>query len=137
KPKTLADKLGYVELAIEGKLLDPTDPDLKETLLTMLGLSELDAKDHVHVEKAERDLDKAKRGEMPPITNPFIKWDVHLRLFTEYTLSEEFEEQPPLLQQFILNLCQLFNMKLTEVAANAAMGQLAQAQLGAAGGSQP
>jgi hypothetical protein len=42
-----------------------------------------------------------------------------------------------MLQQFILNLCQLFNMKITEVAANAAMGQLAQAQLGAAGGSQP
>jgi hypothetical protein len=137
KPKTLTDKLGYIEMAIQGKLLDPDDPDLKETLLTMFGLSELDAKDHVHVEKAERDLDKAKRGELPPITNPFIKWDVHLRIFTEYTLSEEFEELPPMLQQFILNLCQLFNMKITEVAANAAMGQLAQAQLGAAGGSQP
>lgn len=137
KPKTLADKLGYIQMAIEGKLIDPTDPDLKETLLTMFGMSELDAKDHVHVEKAERDLDKAKRGEMPPITNPFIKWDVHLRIFTEYTLTEEFEDQQPMLQQFILNLCQLFNMKLTEIAANAAMGQLAQAQLGAAGGSQP
>jgi hypothetical protein len=137
KPKTLSDKLGYIQMAIEGKLLDPTDPDLKETLLTMFGMSELDAKDHVHVEKAERDLDKAKRGEMPPLANPFIKWDVHLRLFTEYTLSEEFEEQPLQLQQFLLNLCALINQKVQEIAANAAMGQIAQAQMGAAGGSQP
>jgi hypothetical protein len=137
KPKLLSEKIGFIQLGIEGKLLDPTDPALRETLLTMLGLGELDARDHVHVEKAERDLDKAKRGEMPPLANPFIKWDVHLRFFTEYTLSEEFEEQTPDIQNFIMNICQQLNEKIQEVAANAAMGQVAQAQLGAAGGSQP
>lgn len=137
KPKLLSDKIGFIQMGIEGKLLDPTDPDLKESILGMLGLSELDAKDHVHVEKAERDLDKAKRGEEPLLSNPFIKWDVHLRMFTEYTLSEEFEESPPEIQQFILGICDFLNTQINKVAATAALGQVAQAQLGAAGGSQP
>jgi hypothetical protein len=137
KPKLLSEKLSYIQMAIEGKLLDPTDQDVKETLLTMTGLSELDAKDHIHVQKAERDLDKARRGEQPMLDNPFIKWDIHLRHFTEYTLTEEFEDQAPDVQQHMFQLCDFLNEKMNAVAASVAMGQMAQAQLGATGGSQP
>ena len=141
KPKLLSEKLGFIQMAVEGKLLDPTDQDLKIELLRMFGLDNLDPKDKVHVDKALRDLDKAKRGDPSVMAswmaNPYIKWDVLFRYFSEYTLSEEFEEQDPQIQASIMALAQMLNQKVTEVAANAAMGQMATAAMGAQGGSQP
>lgn len=139
KPKSYSEKVGLVQMFLEGKLLDPTDPTVKQELLSMAGLENLDAADQVHVDKALRDLDRAKRGEdiTPYLQNPAIKWDVEARFFTEYSLTEEFENLDPQIQQKIMMICDFLHLKLQEIQDQVNQTAIATAALGAAGGSAP
>jgi hypothetical protein len=69
-------------------------------------MDDVDMVDHLQILKAERDLDAVIAGQMPAI-NPYISIPIFLPIFTKYTLTEEFEEQPPDVQQRVLMACQM------------------------------
>lgn len=133
KPKLMSEKLSYIQMALEGKLIDPADQEVKKTLFAMFGLSALDPADKLHYDKAERDLDKVRRGEVPYMSD-YVKWDVELKVATEYILTEEFENEAPDVQQRILMFAQQLNLQMSELAQSAAIGQMATQAL-AGGGS--
>jgi hypothetical protein len=139
KPKSWSEKVGMLQMMIEGKVLDGTDPAVRQELLSFTGLEKFDQADQIHVDKALRDLDRAKRGEdiTPFLQNPAIKWDVEARFFTEYTLTEDFENDEPPIQAHIMQVCDFLQQKLQAIADAAAQQQIAQAMLGSMGGSQP
>jgi hypothetical protein len=72
------------------------------------------------LQKAERDLDKLKRG-IQPMESPFEKWDIPLKVCAEYTLTEEFEEMPDNIRNGILMYTQYLSEKL-QVANGAQLG---------------
>lgn len=137
KPRSMSEKVGYLQMMIEGKILDGTDPAVRQELLQMAGLEKFDQADQIHVDKAQRDLDRSKRGEdvMPFLQNPAIKWDVEAQYYTEYTLTEEFENLDPAIQAGIMQVCDFLHNKLQEIAMEVAKQQLGQAALGSIGGS--
>ncbi len=105
-------------MLLQGGLVEPTDQATREYVLDMTGLDNINLSDHLQYVKAERDLDHVKRGENP-IFSPYAKWDVFLKTFADYTLTEEFEQQSPEIQQQILDMTEFFNQQMTQVKMGA------------------
>jgi hypothetical protein len=120
KPKTQTEKLQVLQLAQQGGYINPQDPQTRDWVLDTLGLNDLDPSDHYQFAKAERDLDKLKRG-IQPMESPFEKWDIPLKVCAEYTLTEEFEEMPDNIRNGILMYTQYLSEKL-QVANGAQLG---------------
>ncbi|HEY2859017.1 MAG TPA: hypothetical protein VGJ21_11415 [Terracidiphilus sp.] len=120
KPKTMTEKLQVLQMAQQGGYVDPKDTSTREYVLNVLGLDELDESDHLQIVKAERDLEKLKRG-IQPMESPFEKWDIPLRVCANFTLTEEFEELPENVRNGILMYAQYISDKLS-VANGAPMG---------------
>lgn len=116
RPKTLEEKMQTVQLLAQGGVIDMADFQNREWIMDTLNANELNMMDHLQVQKAERDLEMLKQGQIPA-PNPNVKWDVPIRLMSEYTLTEEFEELDPQLQQMIQEYVQ--NMRNEQAVANA------------------
>jgi hypothetical protein len=52
-------------------------------------------------DKAERDLELVKQG-IKPQANPYTNWLIHFKIFSDYTLTEEYESSPPDVQAGIM-----------------------------------
>jgi hypothetical protein len=127
RPKTLTEKLQAFQLALEGGLIDPKDPSARDYVLDMLGLQDIDPANHLQEEKAARDLEKLKAG-IQPMTNPFERWEIPLRVTVEYLFTEEFEALPDETRNGILMWAQWLS-EMLQVSRGA--------QLGAAPGVPP
>lgn len=120
KPKTLTEKLQVLQLAQQGGYVDPKDASTRDWVLDALGLQDVDPADHLQYEKAERDLEKVKQG-IQPMESPFEKWDIPLKVFALYTLTEEFEQLPDNTRNGILMYTQYLSEKV-QVAQGAPLG---------------
>lgn len=113
RPKTLTEKTQAVATLIQGGLVDPHDPDVREYILDTMGETELDLIDHLSYVKAERDLEMLKQGTGPAET-PYMHWDIEFRVISEYTLTEEFESLDPNIRAQILLWCQYCQFHLQQ-----------------------
>lgn len=122
RPKTMTEKLQVLQMAQQGGYINPQDSQVREYVLDTLGLDDLDPSDHLQYMKADRDLEKVKGG-IQPMESPFEKWDIPLKVFADYTLTEEFEDLPDNTRHGILMYCQYLSDKL-QVAQGAPMGAM-------------
>jgi hypothetical protein len=124
-PKTLSDKMSAFQTLLEGQLVDPTDVQTRDYVFDTLGMTDLNPSDHYQYLKSERDLEKLKQGQHPSEV-PFEKWDIALKVFSQYTLTEEFEELDPAIQQGIVLYATYISDKLTMIKqTNAGMNPAA------------
>lgn len=101
RPKTLTEKMEvFQELAGQG-MVDKTDPSIRAYITDTLGIQDLDLTDNLQYSKAERDLETCKQGQKPQ-SNPYTNWQIHFKVFSDYTLTEEYEGLSPQLQTGIL-----------------------------------
>lgn len=114
RPKTQSEKLQALQGAAQAGIIDMTDPHTRDYALSAFNLNELNEADHYNYAKADRDLEKLKQGVIPS-ESPFQKWDIYLKLFANYTLTEEFEGLDPAIQSGLLNYAQYCSDKLTAV----------------------
>jgi hypothetical protein len=105
RPKTLTEKMEVFQTLQESGMIDPNDPGNRVYLTDTLGVQDLDLVDNLQYSKAERDLETCKQGEKPQI-NPFNKWPLHFTVFSNYTLTEEYEGLTPVIQAGILGYTQ-------------------------------
>lgn len=117
RPRLIGEKQQAVAAGLEAGLIDPTDSANREYLANLLRLDQVNLVDHLQYAKAERDLEKLKQG-IPPLESPFQKWDIFLKVFANFTLTEEFEKLSPPAQQLILAYTQRMSDQLA--AANPA-----------------
>lgn len=120
RPKTMTEKLQVLQMAQDGGYINPQDSQIREYVLDTLGLDDLNPSDHLQYMKADRDLEKIKQG-IQPMESPFEKWDIPLKVFADYTLTEEFEELPDITRHGILMYTQYLSEKL-QVAQGAQLG---------------
>lgn len=116
RPKTMVEKMEALQMLQQGGYVNPTDSGTREYVIDTLGMNDLDLGDHLQYEKAERDLQKLISG-IQPMESPFEKWDIPLQMFANYTLTEEFEAQPPNIRQGILMYAQYISEKLSAATA--------------------
>jgi hypothetical protein len=135
KPKTLEEKGQTLQILLMGGLLDPTDSQTRDYICSVYGVTEVDLADHLQYVKAGRDLNALKNGEHP-MESPFQKWDIYLKVFSQYTLTEEFEQLDPQIQQGILLYTQYISDKLT-LAGGGMLGGMGAQMAGAMNGGQP
>lgn len=122
RPKTMTEKLQVLQMAQQGGYINPSDTQVREYVLDTLGLNDLDPSDHLQYMKADRDLESVKNG-IQPMESPFEKWDIPLKVFANYTLTEEFEDLPEQTRQGILMWTQYLSEKM-QVANGAPLGAL-------------
>jgi hypothetical protein len=122
RPKTMTEKLEAFQMLVQGGFVNPQDVSAREYLLDTLGLTELDLADHLQFAKAERDLQKLING-IQPMESPFQKWDIYLMIFSQYTLTEEFEALPDANRHGILMYTQYISEKLTVAKGGMLPGQ--------------
>ena len=122
RPKTMTEKLQAYEMLVSGGVVNPQDVEAREYLLDTLGLTDLDDSDHENFAKAERDLQKLING-IQPMESPFQKWDIFLRIFAKYTLTEEFEALPDANRHGLLMYTQYISEKLTVAQGGMLPGQ--------------
>lgn len=101
RPQLPAEKQQAFAQLAAGGMIDPTDSSVREYVADIMNMNEVNMTDHLQYEKAERDLEKLKQGAVPT-ESPFQKWDIFLKVFANFTLTEEFEALNPLIQQGIL-----------------------------------
>lgn len=122
RPKTQEEKEQAFQLLLEGGLIDPTDSQTRDYVISELAnLDNINLTGHLQYLKAERDLDTVLEGQMP-IPNPNIDITIQLKIFTDFTLTEEFEGIDPQAQQMI----GMYIQQLQEVQAQAMAAQVAQ-----------
>lgn len=114
RPKTLTEKLQALQMLQEGGYVNPQDASTREYVIDTLGMNDVDMGDHLQFAKAERDLEKLRQG-IQPMESPFEKWNIPLKIFADYTLTEEFEELPINIRNGILMYTQYLSEKLTAV----------------------
>lgn len=114
RPKTNQEKLQAVQMLIQGGLVNPQDPLVRDFIMNCTGMNELNPSDHHDYVKADRDLEKLKQG-IQPFESPFQKWDIYLKNIADYTKTEEFEEMPPNLQRSILLYAQYLSDKMAAI----------------------
>jgi len=131
RPRLLAEKMELVSMMIQSGLVDPTDPSTRQYIMDFVNLEGLNLADDLQFRKAERDLEKLKRGEMP-FESPFQKWDIFLKFFALYTLTEEFETLDPNIQAMVLAYTEYINLKVTMASMPAP-----SAMMGGAGALPP
>lgn len=111
RPQSLDEKEQMFQMLLEGGLVDPTDPATREYIIDQANLDNVDLIDHLQYKKAERDLDNLIAGNIPAI-NPNINIQIFLKVFSAFTLTEEFEGLQPDAQQRVMMAIQLGQQQL-------------------------
>lgn len=111
RPKTVDEKLSTIQTLLQGGLVNPEDPDVRDYILDSLGESDIDLVDHLAYVKAERDLEQLKQG-VSPYENPYMNWQIEMRIFAQYIQTEEFEDQAQNIKMGILMWAQYCQFKL-------------------------
>jgi hypothetical protein len=119
RPRLIGEKQQAIAAALQAGLVDPTDSATREYLSDLLRLDGVNMVDYLQYQKAERDLEKLKQGLVPSEV-PTQKWDIFLKVFADFTLTEEFEELDPGVQQVVLMYTQRMSDQL---AAASGAGQ--------------
>ncbi len=125
RPQSLEEKEQQFQMLLMGGMVDPTDPTTREYVIDQVNLDNVNLTDHLQYMKAERDLKSLRAGQIPAI-NPFVKIPIFMKVFTDFTLTEEFESDPPEAQQAVMMACQMMQ---EEMAAQAAQAMAAQAAM--------
>jgi hypothetical protein len=136
KPKTHEEKLQAFETAMSMMLINPADPANRQYAFDLFGLDGLVMSDKLQYDKAERDLEKCKRGELPK-DSPYQRWEVFLKTFADFTLTELFEELDPAIQLMIIGQCEHYNQIMTQIAMEQQQAAIATAGAQAAAGAPP
>lgn len=103
RPRTPEEKAQALGMLLQSGLVDPTDSATREYILNEVNLERLDLTDHLQYQKAERDLELLRTGgQLPAQLNPFLRADIFFRIFSDFTLTEEFEALDPQIQMTIL-----------------------------------
>lgn len=126
RPQSLEEKEQQFQMLVQGGMVDPTDPTTREYVIDQVNLDNVNLTDHLQYLKAERDLQSIRRGQMPAI-NPNIKVPIFFKVFSDFTLTEEFEADPPEAQQAIMAACQMMQQEMAMQAEQAMMAQAAAA----------
>lgn len=126
RPQSFEEKEQVFQMLLEGGMVDPTDAATREYIIDQANLDNVDLVDHYQYKKAERDLDNLIAGNIPPI-NPNINIQIFLKVFTTFTLTEEFEGLPPDAQQRVEMAIQLGQQELAAQAAAQQAAMMAQA----------
>jgi len=137
RPMSMTDKEQAFQLLLEGGMVDPTDSATREFIIDMANLDGVNLVSHLQYMKAERDLETVIQGSIPPL-NPYIDLQVFMKIFSSYTLTEEFEALAPDAQQRVLMATQMISQQLqaqqaAQMAAAAAMAAPPGAQPGPGG----
>lgn len=111
RPRLIGEKQQALAAAIEGGLIDPTDPANREYIANLMRLDQVNLVGHLQYLKAERDLEALKHGALPH-ESPFQDWSIFLKVFANFTLTEEFEQLPPPIQQLIIVYTESMSDKL-------------------------
>lgn len=101
RPKTLTEKLEVFQTLQEAQMVDNTDPGTRVYITDVLGVQDFDLADNLDYAKAERDLEVCKDGQKPQ-SNPYSNWQIHFKVFSQYTKTEEYEELDPTIQAGVL-----------------------------------
>lgn len=101
RPKTLTEKMEVLQQLATDGLVDMNDVSTRIYYTDTLGVQEIDLTNNLQYDKAERDLELVKQG-IKPQANPFTNWSIHFKIFSDYTLTEEYESSPPDVQAGIL-----------------------------------
>jgi hypothetical protein len=113
RPKSIQEKQAAVAMLFQAGLVNPTDPAVREYLVDMANVDGLNLTDHLQYEKAERMLEQLKRGEIPMVV-PGINWQIVQKIWTDYTLTEDFESQPPQMIEIILQALAMVQMQIAQ-----------------------
>ncbi len=105
RPKTLTEKMEVLQQLATDGLVDMTDVSTRIYYTDTLGVQEIDLTDNLQYDKAERDLELCKQGTKPQ-SNPFTNWLIHFKIFSDYTLTEEYEASPPNIQAGLMTYTQ-------------------------------
>jgi hypothetical protein len=119
RPRLISEKQQAVQAGLQAGLIDPTDSATREYLIDLLRLDEVNLTDHLQYLKAERDLEILKGGTLP-LESPFQKWDIFLKVFASFTLTEEFEELDVSTRQLILTYTQRMSDMLSQAKGQGA-----------------
>jgi hypothetical protein len=119
RPRLISEKQQAVQAGLQAGLIDPGDPATREYLIDLLRLDQVNLVDHLQFLKAERDLETLKSGKLPK-ESPFQKWDVFLKVFANFTLTEEFEELPLDTQSLVLSYTQRMSDQLSQAKGSGA-----------------
>ena len=111
RPRLIGEKQQAVAAGLQAGLIDPKDPATREYLIDILRLDEVNLVDELQFRKAERDLESLKQGKVPT-ESPFQKWDIFLKVFANFTLTEEFEALDQQKQKLILVYTQRMSEQL-------------------------
>lgn len=112
RPKTQTEKLQALQMLQQGGYVNPQDPSTREYVIDTLGMNDVDMSDHLQFAKAARDLENLKQG-IQPMESPFQKWDIFLKEFADFTMTEQFEALDPGTRNGILMYTQYISEKLT------------------------
>jgi hypothetical protein len=126
RPMSMTDKQQAFTMLLEGGMVDPTDPATREFIIDLANLNGVNLVSHLQYMKADRDLQSVIQGNIPPL-NPYIDLNVFLKVFSSYTLTEEFEALPQDGQQRVLMATQMISQQqqaqmAQQMAAAAMMG---------------
>ena len=121
RPRLISEKQQAVQAGLQAGLIDPQDPATREYLIDLLRLDEVNLVDHLQFLKAERDLDGMRQGKVPR-ESPFQKWDVFLKVFANFTLTEEFDGLPLDTQNTIVAYTQRMSDQLNQATGKATQG---------------
>jgi hypothetical protein len=141
RPRSPEEKAQALGMLLQSGLVDPTDSATREYILNEVNLERLDLSDHLQYQKAERDLEAMRKGGPAPWANPFLRPDIFFRIFSDFSLTEEFEALSPEIQQVIVAQAQQYQaMAQQQPAAPGRLqqaGQIAQALQQQQGQQQP
>lgn len=101
RPRTLTEKMEVLQQLATDGLVDMSDVSTRVFYTSTLGVEEIELTDNLQYDKAERDLELCKQG-IKPQSNPYTNWQIHFKVFSDYTLTEEFEGLAPPLQAGVL-----------------------------------
>jgi len=123
RPKTFDEKQQDVAMLLQGGLLDPTDSATREYIFDQVNLDGVNMVDHLQYLKAERDLDMVIAGNIPA-PNKYANPQIFLKVFSNFTFTEEFDALPPDAQQRVDMACDFFAQMIQQAQAAAAEQQL-------------
>ena len=121
RPRLIAEKQQAVQAGLQAGLIDPSDSGTREYLIDLLRLDEVNLVDHLQYLKAERDLETLKQGKVP-WESPYSKWDIFLKVFANFTLTEEMQELDLPTQTLILSYVQRMSDQLAAATGKTMQG---------------
>jgi hypothetical protein len=126
RPRTDDEKQADFAMLVQGGMINPMDQATRDYIINQANLNSVNLVDHNQFMKAERDLDLVIAGQSPVIT-PYMKLDIFIQIFGEFTLAEEFEQLPPDAQQRVLTALEMMQQQQAAAQAQAAMAAAASA----------